>query len=177
MVWTEKMNSRSSTKAKSCDPDTKNMKKVKTAHQTAPKPRTKPPQNHVTIYLKNAHQTAPKTRTQTPQNHVTKVDKQRKQGDFNIENDLRKESKPIMQSPNYQRTMNACFIAYMVQAVSQWASLFAEKGLGVTKTIGDLAGPMSFAMLMGTSRLLYGKYGEKWESWRQSYFQSYYWPD
>lgn len=82
-----------------------------------------------------------------------------------------------MQSQNYQRTMNACFIAYMVQTVSQWASLFAEKGLGVTKTIGDLAGPMSFAMLMGTSRLLYGKYGEKWESWRQSYFQSYYWLD
>ena len=49
------------------------------------------------------------------------------------------------------------------QAVSQWASLFAEKGLGVTKTIGDLAGPMSFAVLMGTSRLLYGKYGEKWD--------------
>ena len=49
------------------------------------------------------------------------------------------------------------------QAVSQWASTFAEKGLGVTKTIGDLAGPMSFAVLMGTSRLLYGKYGEKWD--------------
>ena len=82
-----------------------------------------------------------------------------------------------MQSQNYQRTMNACFIAYMVQAVSQWTSLFAEKGLGVTKMIGDLAGPMSFAMLMGTSRLLYGKYREKWESLRQSYFQSYYWLD
>ena len=32
-----------------------------------------------------------------------------------------------MQSQNYQRTMTACFIAYMVQAVSQWTSLFAEK--------------------------------------------------
>ena len=47
------------------------------------------------------------------------------------------------------------------QAVSQWASTFAEKGLGVSKTIGDLAGPMSFAVLMGTSRLLYGKYGDR----------------
>lgn len=47
------------------------------------------------------------------------------------------------------------------QAVSQWASTLAEKGLGVSKTIGDLAGPMLFAVLMGTSRLLYGKYGEK----------------
>lgn len=47
------------------------------------------------------------------------------------------------------------------QAVSQWASTFAEQGLGVSKTIGDLAGPMAFALLMGTSRLLYGKYGHK----------------
>ena len=47
------------------------------------------------------------------------------------------------------------------QAVSQWASTFAEKGLGVSKTVGDLAGPMAFALLMGTSRLIYGKFGEK----------------
>ncbi len=47
------------------------------------------------------------------------------------------------------------------QAVSQWASAFAEQGLGVSKTVGDLAGPMAFATLMGTSRLLYGKYGDR----------------
>lgn len=47
------------------------------------------------------------------------------------------------------------------QAVSQWASTFAERGLGVGKTLGDLAGPMAFAVLMGTSRAFYGKYGEK----------------
>lgn len=47
------------------------------------------------------------------------------------------------------------------QAVSQWASTFAEQGLGVSKTIGDLAGPMVFAILMGTSRAVYGKYGHK----------------
>ncbi len=47
------------------------------------------------------------------------------------------------------------------QAVSQWASTLAEKGLGVSKTIGDLAGPMLFAILMGLSRLFYGKYGDK----------------
>lgn len=47
------------------------------------------------------------------------------------------------------------------QAVSQWASTFAEKGLGVSKTVGDLAGPMSFAVLMGTSRAFYGKWGDK----------------
>ncbi len=47
------------------------------------------------------------------------------------------------------------------QAVSQWASTFAEQGLGVSKTIGDLAGPMAFALLMGTARLIYGKFGHK----------------
>ena len=47
------------------------------------------------------------------------------------------------------------------QAVGQWASIFAEKGLGVSKTVGDLAGPMAFAALMGTSRLIYGKYGDR----------------
>lgn len=47
------------------------------------------------------------------------------------------------------------------QSVSQWASTFAEKGLGVSKTLGDLAGPMAFAVLMGSARAFYGKFGEK----------------
>ena len=47
------------------------------------------------------------------------------------------------------------------QAVSQWASTFAEQSLGVSKTVGDLAGPMAFAVCMGAARSFYGKYGEK----------------
>lgn len=47
------------------------------------------------------------------------------------------------------------------QAVSQWASTFVEKGLVISKAAGDLAGPMSFAILMGISRLFYGKYGNR----------------
>lgn len=47
------------------------------------------------------------------------------------------------------------------QAVSQWASTFAEKGFGVSKTVGDLAGPMLFSVLMGVSRMIYGKFGDK----------------
>ena len=46
------------------------------------------------------------------------------------------------------------------QAVSQWASTFAEKGLEISKTAGDLAGPMAFAVLMGAARAFYGKYGD-----------------
>jgi len=47
------------------------------------------------------------------------------------------------------------------QAVSQWASAFAEIGLDISKTAGDLAGPMTFAVMMGISRVIYGKYGDK----------------
>ncbi|MBQ7915703.1 MAG: MFS transporter [Firmicutes bacterium] len=46
-------------------------------------------------------------------------------------------------------------------SMSQWASAFVEKGLGVSKSIGDLAGPMTFAILQGLSRVFYGKYGDK----------------
>lgn len=57
------------------------------------------------------------------------------------------------------------------QAVSQWASTFAEQGLGVSKTVGDLAGPLAFAALMGTSRLLYGKFGDKLNLNKCMFFQ------
>lgn len=46
-------------------------------------------------------------------------------------------------------------------AMSQWASAFAESGLGVSKTMGDLMGPCVFAVLMGTARTFYAKYSEK----------------
>lgn len=47
------------------------------------------------------------------------------------------------------------------QAVSQWASTFAEKTLGIRKEVGDLAAPMMFAIFMGSSRSFYGKYGHR----------------
>ena len=49
------------------------------------------------------------------------------------------------------------------QSVSQWASTFAEEGLGLSKTVGDLAGPMMFALMMGLSRVLYSRYGDRIE--------------
>lgn len=45
-------------------------------------------------------------------------------------------------------------------AMSQWASAFAESGLNVSKTMGDLLGPCFFAVLMGTSRIVHAKFGE-----------------
>lgn len=46
-------------------------------------------------------------------------------------------------------------------AMSQWSSLFAQKGLNLNKTLGDLAGPCFFALLMGLGRVFYGIKGEK----------------
>ncbi len=43
-------------------------------------------------------------------------------------------------------------------AMAQWASYFAEMGLGVTKTLGDVLGPCAFAVLMGVSRLMYSRF-------------------
>lgn len=48
------------------------------------------------------------------------------------------------------------------QAMSQWASAFAESGLGVSKTIGDLAGPGFFAVLMGLARVFYARISDKY---------------
>ncbi len=47
------------------------------------------------------------------------------------------------------------------QAMSQWASAFAESGLQVSKTLGDLLGPCFFAILMGISRIIHAKYGDR----------------
>lgn len=60
-----------------------------------------------------------------------------------------------------------CFFLLMIcsgaseQAMSQWASYFAENGLKVSKTMGDLLGPCMFAVLMGASRTFYGMKGNK----------------
>ena len=45
--------------------------------------------------------------------------------------------------------------------MAQWASAFTESAIGVSKTVGDLAGPCLFAMFMGISRIFYGKFSEK----------------
>ena len=47
------------------------------------------------------------------------------------------------------------------QAMSQWASAFAESGLQVSKTVGDLAGPCFFSVLMGVARVVYAKLAGK----------------
>jgi len=59
------------------------------------------------------------------------------------------------------------FILLMVGAgaseasMAQWASAYVESALGFSKSMGDLAGPCLFAVAMGFSRVLYGKFGQK----------------
>lgn len=75
------------------------------------------------------------------------------------------ESTPMSQL--FKIKMFWIFIALMCCAgaselvISQWASAFAEKALGISKSLGDLLGPTLFAVLMGLSRVIYGKYGDK----------------
>ncbi len=79
---------------------------------------------------------------------------------------------PIIEPPKDQRlaTLKELlsrpqFLGFMVMmlcagaseiAMAQWASLFAQRGLGVSKTIGDLAGPCAFALFMALGRVYYG---------------------
>ena len=46
-------------------------------------------------------------------------------------------------------------------AMAQWASLFAQNALGVSKVVGDLAGPCAFAVFMGTGRIWYALAAKK----------------
>ena len=46
-------------------------------------------------------------------------------------------------------------------SMSQWASAYTEAALGFSKNVGDLVGPCLFAVTMGISRVIYGKYGPK----------------
>jgi len=58
------------------------------------------------------------------------------------------------------------------QSMSQWASLFAEKGLGISKTLGDLMGPCLFAVMMGVVRTWYGIRGQKVKIYRALVYSS-----
>lgn len=60
-----------------------------------------------------------------------------------------------------------CFMVMMLCAgaaeiaMAQWASLFAQQALGLSKTVGDLMGPTAFALFMGTGRVLYGAFASR----------------
>ena len=62
------------------------------------------------------------------------------------------------------------FLIYMVMmlcagaseiAMAEWASMFAQQALGISKVIGDLLGPCAFAIFMGTGRIWYAAVSKK----------------
>lgn len=62
------------------------------------------------------------------------------------------------------------FVIYMLMmvcggaceiAMAEWASMFAQKALGVSKTIGDITGPCAFAICMGAGRVWYSLVAKK----------------
>lgn len=61
-----------------------------------------------------------------------------------------------------------CFVIFMLcagaseLAMSQWASMFAQKGLGVSKVVGDIMGPCAFAIAMGLGRVIFGIFAGKY---------------
>ncbi len=61
-----------------------------------------------------------------------------------------------------------CFAVFMICAgaseiaMSEWASVFAQQGLGVSKIVGDLLGPCAFAVCMGTGRVVFGVFSGKY---------------
>lgn len=46
-------------------------------------------------------------------------------------------------------------------SMAQWASAYTESALGLSKSMGDLTGPCMFAVTMGISRTIFGKYGDR----------------
>lgn len=80
---------------------------------------------------------------------------------------LNEEQEPMSWKVLFSGKMFWIFALLMVcagaseQAMSQWASVFAESGLRVSKSVGDLAGPCMFAVLMGSARLAYARFSSR----------------
>lgn len=74
------------------------------------------------------------------------------------------------QATFFQLIKQPKFVIYMVMmlcagaseiAMAEWASIFAQNALGVSKAVGDIAGPCAFALCMATARVLYAKFSKK----------------
>lgn len=68
----------------------------------------------------------------------------------------------LLKSPLFVSYMVMMFCAGAAEiAMAEWASMFIQQALGVSKVIGDLAGPCAFALFMGTGRIWYAKFSYK----------------
>lgn len=79
-----------------------------------------------------------------------------------VEEDQRMQTSQLLKLPLFWLLILLMICAGASEAsMAQWASAFTESAMGVSKTVGDLAGPCLFAVFMGISRILYGKLSEK----------------
>ena len=79
-----------------------------------------------------------------------------------VEEDQRMQTSQLLKLPLFWLLILLMICAGASEAsMAQWASAFTESAMGVSKTVGDLAGPCLFAAFMGISRILYGKLSEK----------------
>ena len=79
-------------------------------------------------------------------------------------------SPDVKQSGLFELLKTPRFLTYMIMmfcagateiAMAQWASMFVQEALGVSKFIGDLTGPCSFAVAMGVGRIWYAAVSAK----------------
>ena len=79
-----------------------------------------------------------------------------------VEEDQRMRTSQLLKLPLFWLLILLMICAGASEAsMAQWASAFTESAMGVSKTVGDLAGPCLFAVFMGISRILYGKMSKK----------------
>lgn len=79
-----------------------------------------------------------------------------------VEEDQRMRTSQLLKLPLFWLLILLMICAGASEAsMAQWASAFTELAMGVSKTVGDLAGPCLFAVFMGISRIVYGKLSEK----------------
>ena len=79
-----------------------------------------------------------------------------------VEEDQRMRTSQLLKLPLFWLLILLMICAGASEAsMAQWASAFTESAMGVSKTVGDLAGPCLFAVFMGISRIVYGKLSEK----------------
>ena len=89
-----------------------------------------------------------------------------------VAEDERKKTRKLLLSADFFIVLLAMMCAGASELVmAQWASLFAEKGLGLTKVMGDLVGAGMFAVTMGIGRTLYGMFGKNLT------LKKHYWED
>lgn len=81
-----------------------------------------------------------------------------------IENIEEGSSRKILKNPIFLLAIGAIMFGGATEVImNQWTSTFMENSLGLDKTTGDLLGMCGFAVMLGTGRALYGKYGEKYD--------------